>query len=382
MVSTFVLLAASLVPPADTIPKPRLLARGETYLVHITPGTSSTQESPGRSEVVTHTRRDTGEMTILASGSAAPQFFKRLALHEYGGQRTVTTTIGGVRADAERAYVLVTTWAFTPGSPSMGPIENNTTAELRVFWLADASRVGVYPLERAENLRRFTSMRFPGQPEEIDDIGPLKADVDGVNVNGQVFRFRGKERVPAVADSPTTPRAALEYIASQPGYAIHAVRPLPPVADLKPTPGTTPGTTILYVPFQAAQARVLIQTGDRAQKREKGDDFVPPPVTQTRVVSTTCDTERLYVLVWHGEWEITAMAIDRGPVLRPTDDYRLYVFLLADGSDLAVIKVTGGKKAVPEESVKRDLLDVFAGGVKVFGETIQFKGKERLKEKK
>jgi hypothetical protein len=378
MFPTFVVLVASLVPPVDTLPKPRLIAKGETYFVHIVPPTSSTKDSPGRPMQVTHTRRDTGDMTILASADAAPQFF------QFGGDIMRSSWdrrgIAGVRADDERAYVLAT-HSVGISTPAMGA-RGTTTAELRVFWLADGSRIGVYPLEKAETLQRFAPLRFPGQPEEIDDAGLLKADLDGVNVVGQVFRFRGKERVEAVADSPTTPRPALTYIASQNGYAIHAVHPLPPVADLRPAPGATPGTTILYVPFQAAQARVLVQTGDREQKREKGaGDFVPPPVTQTRVVSTTCDTERLYVLVWHGEWEITAMGLDRGPVLRPTDDYRLYVFWLADGSDLAVVKLTGGKKAVPEESVKRDLLDVFASGVKVFEQTIAFKGKERVKEK-
>jgi hypothetical protein len=378
MVTTFVLLAASLIPPADTLPKPRLVAKGETYLVHVVPATSSTKDRPGRQMTVTHTRRDTGEMTILASADAAPQLFQFGS--DFMRSSWDTRTVAGVRADDERAYVL-TTHSVGFSTPAMGA-QGTTTAELRVFWLADGSRIGAYPVEGVHP--RFGFLRFPGQPEEIDDAGPLKADVDGVNVNGQVFRFKGKERVEALADSPTTPGPALEYIASQDGYAIHAVRPLPPVADLKPAPGSTPGTTILYVPFRASHARVLIQTGDR-EHREKGARGLldPARVTQTRVVSTTCDTERFYVLVWHSEWTIDGRGPLRAdPVLRESDDYRLYVFWMADGSDLTVIKLTGGKKTIPEESVRRDQLDVFAGGVKVFGETIQFKGKDRVKDRK
>jgi hypothetical protein len=265
----------------------------------------------------------------------------------------------------------------------MGPFENKTTAELRVFWLADGSRVGTFAIEKAENLQRYTALHFPGQPEEIDDAGPIKFDVDGVNVAGQVFRFQGKKRVAAVADSPTTPRPAVTFLASLPGSAIHAVHPLPPVADLKPTPGMTPGTTIIHIPFEAARARVLLQTGDREHPREKQPEGVVRPlhVTQTRVVSTTCDTERLYVLVWHGEWILDGPGIRVGPILGQSDDYRLYVFWLADGSDLAVIELTGGKKEIPAESVSRDLLAAQQSGVKVFEETITFKGKERVKEK-
>ena len=385
MIPALAFLAALLAPPADTLPKPRLVAKGDTYLVHITPGAPSTAEAQGRSEVVTHTRRDTGYMTVLASASAAPRLTDRLLAAEFGGYgrggRTVTTTIAGIRCDAERAYVLVTHWAYHPGTPAMGPFENRTYGELRVFWLADGSRVGTFAVEKAEHLQRFAHFRFLGQPEAaIDDAGPLKADVGGVSVAGQVFRFEGKKHVAAVADSPTAPRPAVTFLASLQGFAIHAVHPLPLVDALQPTPGTTPGTTILYVPFDAAQARPLLQTGDRAHPREKaaGDDR-PPRVTQTRLVSTTCDMERLYVLVWHSEWQLDGPGLRVGPVLPQSDDYRLYVVWLADGSDLAVIKLTGGQKTIPAESVSRDLLAAHQSGVKVFEQTITFKGKERVK---
>jgi hypothetical protein len=378
MIPELILLAISLVPPLDTIPKPRLIAKGETDFVHIVPPAPSGRDRAGRPMQVTHTRRDTGEMTILASATAASPWSEFSS--DWMRSSWDTRTIGGVRADNERIYVL-TTHSVGFSTPAMGA-HGTTTAELRVFWLADGSRVGTYPLENPGQLGRFGYLRLPGDPPDPDS-GLLKADVNGVAVAGEVFRFKGKQRVAAVADSPTTPRPALSYISSQPGHAIHAVHPLPLVADLKPARGSTPGTTILYVPFQAAQARVLIQTGDR-EHREKGARGLldPARVTQTRVVGAGCDTERLYVLVWHSEWTIDGGgALRAEPQLRDSDDYRLYVFWLADGSDLAVINLTGGKKGIPEESVARGLVEVFAGGVKVFGETIQFKGKERVKEK-
>jgi hypothetical protein len=373
---TILAVLTSLVPPPDTLPKPRLVARGETYFVHIVPPAPAAKNRPGRPMQVTHTRRDTGEMTILASADAVSP------LHDFGSDFMRASWdrrgVAGVRVDDERVYVL-TTHSVGFSTPAMGA-HDRTTAELRVFWLADGSRIGTYAVEGVADLGRFGPLRLPGDPED-PDAGWLKADTDGVSVWGQVFRFKGKEHVAAVADSPTAPRPALSLLASGDGYAIHAVHPLPPTAVAGH--GATPGTTILHVPARPAQARVLLQTGDREHGREKRPDGVqrPPRVTQTRVLGAGCDTERLYVLVWHSEWQMDGPGIRVGPILEQSDDYRLYVFWLADGSDLTVIKLTGGKKAIPEESVSHRALGVFPGGVKLFDQTIQFKGKERVKEK-
>ncbi|MBA4065792.1 MAG: hypothetical protein C0501_19155 [Isosphaera sp.] len=366
-----VLLAASLLP--DPASKPRLVAKGDAFLVHVVPPAPSGKKGhPGRSMLVTHTRRDTGEMTVLAEGGEAPLFVVPDAM--LMRESWDTRTIDGVRADGERVYVL-TVHSQGSSTPAMGAI-GTTTAELRVFWLADGSRVGTFPVEGVERGARWVWPSLQRGLELPDDAGPLKADLGGVSVLGQVFRFKGKERVPAAPDAPTDGTHPV-FLASLDGFAIHAVRSPPVPAALKPTPGASPGTTILHVRFQAAHSRVLLQSGDREHKPEKG--AAAPKVTQTRIVGTGLDLERLYVLVWHGEWQLAGPGEFVGPVLHPSDDYRLYTFRLADGADLPVVKVPGGKKEVPPESVQRGAVEPVPGGVKVFGELVPLPGKDGKK---
>jgi hypothetical protein len=347
--------------------KPRVVAKGDGYAVHLVPATSSTKDRAGRPMMVTHTRRDTGAMTILAEADPVPQF-SGLG-RDFMTYSWNTRGIAGVRADGERVYVL-TTHSIGTSTPAMGA-RGTTTIELRVFWLADGARVGKWLVENAPVVH--FDLRLAG--ERTTDAGPLKADLDGVSVLGESFRFKGKELVSRVADSPLSADAP-ELLASGAKFTIHAIKGR--AATAAEHEHNVAGTAIIYVPLvEGTRARTLLQSGNREQKGEKDR---PPTVTQTRIVGATADNERLYVLVWHGDWLLHGPGEFFGPVLGKSDDYRLYTFWLADGSELPPVRVKGGEKTIPPESIRSDLVRAVNGGVKVLDKTITFKGKDRVKE--
>jgi hypothetical protein len=47
---------------------------------------------------------------------------------------------------------------------------------------------------------------------------------------------------------------------------------------------------------------------------------------------------------------------------------------------LPPVRVKGGEKTIPPESIRSDLVRAVNGGVKVLDKTITFKGKDRVKE--
>ncbi|MCI0703839.1 MAG: hypothetical protein L0241_22495 [Planctomycetia bacterium] len=356
-------------PAKDNTPQPQLLAKGEKYLVHLVPATSPTKDRPGRPMMVTHTNRETGEMRVLAEADASAPF-------KFGGdfltQSINTRGISGVRADDERVYIITTHWEYR-SSPAAGVTMNKFTAELRVFWLADGSSIGKWTIE---------GMKTPFEQSLSPNDRVLHPTVDGVVVRGQAFLFAGKKFVArGLPDTPVVAPAPV-WLAGGEKYRVYAVSPLPMPAGLADAKGRDAvGTSILYIPLPAGDPKTLLLTGDRPATGEKKGLLAQ--VTQTRIVSTMMDNERLYVLVWHGRWEREglAMAVPR-PLshLSPSDEYRLYVFWLADGSDLTPVKVLAKEAKVPAETLRGDSLQSVPSGVKVFGETtITFKGKERVK---
>jgi hypothetical protein len=361
---TLVILAFASSIPDPT--KPRVIAKGDTYAVHLVPATPSTKDRAGRPMMVTHSRRDTGAMTVLAEADPAPQFSDAgLLTMRYSWN---TRSIAGLRADGERLYVL-TMHSAGFSTPAMGA-RGTTTVELRVFWLADGAIVGKWPVENASV--EYGPFRL--LDEVRTDAGPLKPDLDGVSVFGESFRFKGKVLAERVVDTPLASDDPV-FIASGAKFAVHAIKGR--AATTVEHEHNIAGTTILYVPLvESTRARTLIQSGNRERKVEK--DKVPT-VTQTRIVSASADTERLYVLVWHGEWLLHGPGEFIGPVLGKSDDYRLYTFWLADGSELPPVRVKGGEMTIPTESARWNHLEVVKGGVKVFGNTFTFKGKEQVR---
>ncbi|MCI0703838.1 MAG: hypothetical protein L0241_22490 [Planctomycetia bacterium] len=360
-------------PKVKKAPEPQLLAKGDAYFIHAVPAEKLEDKHWANPLSITYTNRSTGKMTVLASstGTATP-----LGAHwiPFGEGSWTVHTIAGVRTDSERLYILVGTWNFEGGTPSMGPVVNEVSAELRVFWLADGSKIGFYPIAGfAPNMI---------QPD-VTDAGLVKADLSGVTVLGQTFRFKGRELASRVMESPLHGEGPV-YRTSGKNFAIHAIKRLPGTSV--ETPENAIGTTIIYVPLTEGQrGRTLIQSGNREPKggKEAGGVPLPAVITQTRIISTAVDTERLYVLVWHGTWEQETpkrFAVNLPPTLPPSDDYRLYVFWLADGSDLGPVQLpkTFGKK-VPPESVLQDHLKYASGGVTVFGVTVSYEGKKRVK---
>jgi hypothetical protein len=250
---------------------------------------------------------------------------------------------------------------------------NKFTAELHVFWLADGSSIGKWTIEGMKT--SFEQSLFPNGRV-------LHPTVDGVVVRGQSFVFAGKKfEKRGLPDTPVVAPAPV-WLAGGEKFRVYAVSPLPMPAGLADAKGRDAvGTSILYIPLPDGNPKTLLQTGDRPGTEEKKG--VLPEVTQTRIVSTMIDNERLYVLVWHGHWTRKGKEIAvPQPLshLSPSDEYRLYVFWLADGSDLTPVKVLAKEAKVPPETLRGDSLQSAPNGVKVFGEsTITFKGKERVK---
>jgi hypothetical protein len=371
MIPTLVLLLTNTVLPADTAPMPRLIAKGETYLVHVIPATPPAKNRPVRSMLVTHTRRDSGVMTVLAEAGAPP--FP--GLHgDFMRASWDTRSIGGVRADDQRVYIL-TSHSKGFSTPAMGA-HGTVTTELRVFWLADGSAAGRWPIEDLKARRAYPVLEVP------TDAGPLRGTVGGVVLDGRSFVFDGKKLVKGAADIPTDAPAP-PPLAGGSNYRIVAVSPLPVPPGLAEKKGReVVGISIVYIPLPDGGPKTLLQTGDRPGAP---DGTKEGGATQTRVVAVTWDAERLYVLVWHGKWERPGLAMGMVPplsVLAPSDDYRLYTFWLADGSDLAPVRVRAKEAKVPPEELKRDLMErLGGGGVKVFGQTVRFDGKALVKDK-
>src|SRR5262249_31761110 len=156
---------------------------------------------------------------------------------------------------------------------------------------------------------------------------------------GKAFVFDGKKLTGGSSDIPTDAPAP-PLLAGGSNYRIVAVSPLPIPPGLTETKGREAvGISIVYISLPDGGPKTLLQSGARPGKDADG---AGKGATQTRMVGVTWDNERLYVLVWHGHWTRPGREMDMPPplsIVAPSDDYRLYTFWLADGSDLAPVKV-------------------------------------------
>lgn len=179
--------------------------------------------------------------------------------------------------------------------------------------------------------------------------------------------------VPAPAAAPDQP----VQVAKGDGYVVHAlIGPASPF--FAPQPPTTP--TILHTALPSGRLTVLYRSGTIIGiPVPMGIDRTPHH--QTRVAGVAADAERLYLLVWSARWVVLgAGAPGAGPGPPASDTYELRVFWLADGSLIGSVPLggMGRPRVVPRESVEAGPLEVMSGGVRVYGESLRFRGKGRV----
>jgi hypothetical protein len=166
-------------------------------------------------------------------------------------------------------------------------------------------------------------------------------------------------------------------VAKGDGYVVHAlVGPRSPF--FAPQPPTTP--TVFHTVLPEGRLRVLYRSGTTVGiPVPMGIDRTP--YHQTRVVGVAADAERLYVLVWSTKWMVLGAGdLGAGPGPPASDAYELRVFWLADGSLVGAFPLggTARPRVVPRESVEAGPLEVMSGGVWVYGESLRFRGKDRV----
>jgi hypothetical protein len=367
------------VVPPDDASKPRLVAKGEAYFIHIVPEIAATKVQPARPMMVTHTSRTTGELSVLVSGGRLASCFEPVS--DLVPESRETDGIAGVRADGERLYILMMHRSVAT-SPQLGLVQDLLTSELHAFWLVDGSSIGKWSVQIPKTYR----------PDSAE-AGPLRAVLDGVSVFGQRFNFAGKQFVNRTTDAPTDVPAPVVLAATE-NYRILGIAPFASGSFTVVAKGSS-GASIIYLPLHGGKPKTLLQTGNR--------EFLAPgeseqfSATQSRVVGAVADAERLYVVVWNSRWDLKGAgrefvedmfghapprrpALPREPMLLANDDYKLHVFWLADARDLQPVQLPAkGGKVIPEEILTHGPLEVVSGGVKVFGETITYKGKDRVK---
>jgi hypothetical protein len=355
------------------------VAKGEAHFIHIVPETAQTKDQPTRPMMVTHTSRATGELSVLVSASGTTACFAPVS--DLVPESRETDAIAGVRADGERLYILMLHRSVFV-TPQLGVVHDQLTSELRAFWLADASSIGKWAVPVPKAYRPDSS-----------EAGPLRAVVDGVSVFGQRFTFAGKLLAGRTTDASTDAPAPV-LLAATASYRIIGVSPFASTSFAVVAKGSS-GASIIYLPLPGGQPKTLLQTGNR--------EFLAPgdteqfQATQSRVVGAVADSERLYVVVWNSRWDLKGAGFERvedmfghapprrpatprEPVLLANDDYKLHVFWLADARELQPVQLPAkGGKVIPEEVLTRGPLEVVPGGVKVFGETVTYKGKDLVK---
>jgi hypothetical protein len=180
---------------------------------------------------------------------------------------------------------------------------------------------------------------------------------------------------PAPAATPAPDQ--LVRLAKGDGYVVHAlVGPATPF--FAPQPPTTPH--ILHTALPSGRLTVLYRSGTTVGIPVPMG-LTRTPYHQTRVVGVAADAERLYVLVWSARWVVLGTG-GPGAEVRPpaSDTYEVRVLWLADGSMVGTVPLggTGRPRVVPRESVEAGPLEVMSGGVRVYGESLRFRGKDRV----
>jgi hypothetical protein len=180
-----------------------------------------------------------------------------------------------------------------------------------------------------------------------------------------------------VAAQPAPKPDQLVQVAKGDGYVVHALVG-PPVPFFAPQPPAA--SYLLHTALPAGRLTVLYRSGTTAGIPEPmGYDRTP--YHQTRVVGVAADAERLYVLVWSARWLVPDGGGAGGERRPPASDrYEVRVFWLADGSAVGSFPLggTARPRVVPRELVEAGPLEVMSGGVRMYGESLRFRGKDRV----
>lgn len=161
---------------------PVLLEKHKDCFVHALPAWPArgdhVERLVERGHSLLHTSRATGKMTRMVAATGTVAINTRRISYR-------VTRILGVAADAERLYVV--RWSsgrIFDAPPAKGAAVKGGRYELRVFWLADGSRLSAPPLA-------------PGglpsaAPQPSLEAGPLKLVPGGVSCFGTSARYKGR----------------------------------------------------------------------------------------------------------------------------------------------------------------------------------------------
>lgn len=179
-------------PPKPPIDQPVVLAKGDGFVVHAVGGDAVEPKLfgplpalPPSPPQILHTAVPSGRLTVLFRsgtivGVAIPMGIDRTPYRQ--------TRVVGVAADDARLYVLVwsASWQVVGVRPAEVRPPDSDDYAVRVYWLADGSEVGTFPVGGAKRPRSV--------PRESTEAGPLEVlKAGGVTVFGETFRFEGKE---------------------------------------------------------------------------------------------------------------------------------------------------------------------------------------------
>jgi hypothetical protein len=151
-------------------------------------------------------------------------------------------------------------------------------------------------------------------------------------------------------------------------YFVHAVPGVPLQSDGWVFPG---GLRLLHTLKGTGEMRILATSGTQAS-RDEMSRALRVHYVETRFLGIASDAERFYVVTWKGNLTSPAKEPVKG------GEYRLLVFWLADGSQLADLALTGKglPEAAPKETTDKGPLTVHAEDVTCCGLSVSIKGKQ------
>jgi hypothetical protein len=166
------------------------------------------------------------------------------------------------------------------------------------------------------------------------------------------------------SEAPAKPILVLQ----EKDYFVHAVPGVPLQSDVWVFPG---GYRLLHTLKGTGEMKILATSGTQAARDEKSRALRVHYI-ETRFLGIASDAERLCVVTWKGNLP--------SPTKEPVKggEYRLLVFWLADGSQLADLTLTGKglPEAAPKETTDKGPLTVNEKDVTCYGLLVSIKGKQ------
>jgi hypothetical protein len=151
-------------------------------------------------------------------------------------------------------------------------------------------------------------------------------------------------------------------------YFVHAVPGVPLQSDIWVFPS---GCRLLHTLKGTGEMKILATSGTQAA-RDEMSRALRVHYIETRFLGIASDAERLCVVTWRGNLTSPAKEPVKG------GEYRLLVFWLADGSQIADLALTGKglPEAAPKETTDKGPLTVHETDVTCYGLSVSIKGKQ------